>query len=360
MLRKLTKTMFAFAAVTAMASGVLAEDLTSSLKVGAPDIKSAGPLAFGPDGVLFVGDTQGAAIFAIATGDTKPAGNGELKVEAIDEKIAAMLGTTTKEMAINDMIVNPASGQVYLSVSRGTGPTAAPVILRVDRNGKISEVPLKDVKFAKASIANPATRNRVDAITDLAYIDGRVFVAGLSNEEFASKLRSLPFPFSDKEQGTSIEIFHGAHGKFETHSPIRTFAYFKSPSEECLLAAYTCTPLVKIPLKDLAPGAHVKGTTVAELGNRNKPLDMVVYEKGGKNYILMANNSRGLMKITADGIEKAQGITSRIADKAGQSYETLDQFKNNVVQLDRLDKEHAVILVRGESGALNLETIPLP
>jgi hypothetical protein len=221
-------------------------------------------------------------------------------------------------------------------------------------------VSLKDVKFSKAPIANASTRQRLDAITDLAFIDGRVFVAGLSNEEFASKLRAIPFPFSADDKGTSIEIYHGAHGKFETGSPVRTFAYFKSPSEECLLAAYTCTPLVKIPLKDLKPGAHVKGTTVAELGNRNKPLDMVVYEKGAKTYVLMANSSRGLMKISTDGIDKAQGITSRIAEKAGQTYETLDNFKNNIVQLDRLDKDNALVLVRGESGALNLETIPLP
>ncbi len=39
------------------------------LKEGKPDLKSIGPLAFGPDGVLFVGDTAGAAIFAIDTGD---------------------------------------------------------------------------------------------------------------------------------------------------------------------------------------------------------------------------------------------------------------------------------------------------
>jgi hypothetical protein len=29
---------------------------------------------------------------------------------------------------------------------------------------------------------------------------------------------------------------------------------------------------------DLKPGTHVKGTTVAELGNRNRPLDMVILQ----------------------------------------------------------------------------------
>ena len=39
------------------------------LEVGTPGIKSVGPLAFGPDGLLFVGDNVGAAIFAIDVGD---------------------------------------------------------------------------------------------------------------------------------------------------------------------------------------------------------------------------------------------------------------------------------------------------
>jgi len=52
----------------------------------------------------------------------------------------------------------------------------------------------------------------------------------------------------------------------------------------------------------LKPGAKVKGKTVAELGNRNRPIDMIVYQKGGKDYLLLANSSRGVMKINADEI----------------------------------------------------------
>ena len=60
---------------------------------------------------------------------------------------------------------------------------------------------------------------------------------------------------------------------------------------------------MKIPVSDLKPGAQVKGTTIAELGNRNRPIDMIVYEKGGKHFILMANSSRGVMKLKADNLE---------------------------------------------------------
>jgi len=102
--------------------------------------------------------------------------------------------------------------------------------------------------------------NRQDVTTDLQFADGKVLVAGLSNEEFGSQLRVIPFPFAAVDQGTSVEIFHGAHGKFETKSPVRTFAVFDVGGQPNVLAAYTCTPLVKIPVSELKPGNKVKGT----------------------------------------------------------------------------------------------------
>ena len=36
---------------------------------GTPEIKSMNRLAFGPEGILFIGDTKGAAIYAIETSD---------------------------------------------------------------------------------------------------------------------------------------------------------------------------------------------------------------------------------------------------------------------------------------------------
>jgi len=48
---------------------------------------------------------------------------------------------------------------------------------------------------------------RVQSITDMAYQDGRLFVAGLSNEEFSSKLRALSYPFTTADNGASVEIY---------------------------------------------------------------------------------------------------------------------------------------------------------
>lgn len=348
-------------AVVVLAASLGAADATDSLKKGDPGLKAAGPLAFGPDGILLVGDPASAAIFAIDTGDKGPASGGAVKVEKLDEKVAGVLGTDAKNVQINAIAVNPLSGNVYVSASRGKGPDAAAAIVKVDAKGKIEEFKLKDVKFAKAELPNAASgKGRTEAITGLAFLKDRVLVAGLSNEDFASRLRSIPFPFKDVDKGTGVEIYHGAHGAFETKSPVRTFVPFTIKGEDHIVAAYTCTPLVKFPVSQLKAGDKVKGVTIAELGNRNRPLDMIVYSKDGKDYILMANSARGLMKITTEGIDKADGITSRIADKAGLTYQTIDSHKNNVQRLAKLDKDNALILTRSESGALNLETIPLP
>ena len=363
------KARFALAAVLGAALTAQGADLTK----GKPDIKSAGPIAFGPHGLLFVGDSQGAAIFAIDTADqSSDSAGGTIKVDAINEKIAGLLGTEPREVMINDMAVNPASGKAYLSVSRGRGPAAAPVIVRVDRSGKLEVVSLDNVPFAKAALANvpadspaaPVAKKgggspRSSAITDLAFVDGRVYVAGLSNEKFSSRLISIPYPFASVDNGTSVEIYHGAHGKYETQSPIRTFAAYKINGEPYLMAAYQCTPLVKFPVAALKPGSHYKGTTVAELGNRNAPLDMIVYQKDGKDFILTANSSRGVMKISTEGLAEAASISEQIRDTAGLPYKTIPELKD-VVQLDLLDKDNALVIVGQPTGAQNLETVPLP
>src|SRR5262245_8262694 len=305
------------------------------LTQGKAALASAGPLTFGPDGILFVGDSRGATLWALDTGDRTP-GSGKIDVAGLQDKLAAMLGVAADQVAINDLSVNPISHKAYLSVSRGRGPDATPVILRVDAAGKIEELALDSVRHAKVSLANaPAAEAkdgrgnslRVEAITDVHYVDGKVFVAGLSNEEFASKLRSVSFPFSASDAGTSVEIFHGNHGQWETRSPVRTFVPYEIQKEAYLLAAYTCTPLVKFPVKDLKPGTKLVGTTIAELGNRNRPLDMIVYKKDGAEFILMSNSSRGVMKMPTKGIEGFGAIKERVAaEKSGLPYETLAEL----------------------------------
>jgi hypothetical protein len=354
--------------VALLAGAALGGDHTSQLRPGKADLKSAGPLAFGPEGILFVGDSMGASVYALDTGDRVAGGGGAVEIHGINQKIAALTGTSPEEILVNDVAVNPISRKTYLSVSRGRGPDAAPVLIRVDAKGKLEALDLDAIRHSRVSLPNApdssatdrrGRRLRVEAITDLAYVDGRVFVAGLSNEEFASKLRSVPFPFETQaDSGTSVEIYHGSHGRFETNSPVRTFVPYRIKNEPHILAAYTCTPLVKFPVASLEPGKKVVGTTIAELGNQNRPLDMIVYRRGGADYILMNNSSRGVMKMSTEKIETYAAITEK-TDVRGLPFETIAQLKG-VEHLDRFDDANALLLVRTEGGSLDLKTVALP
>ena len=202
-------------------------------------------------------------------------------------------------------------------------------------------------------------------------VNGSLMVAGLSNEEWASALRSIPYPFKQAEEGATLQIWHSSHGRYETAAPVRTFVPYTIGGQQYILAAYTCTPLVKIPVSDLKPGAKVKGVEIADLGSGNQPLDMVPYKKDGHDYILIANSSYGVVKLKADKIESYPAIDSpAITDVAGVPYDSMSQI-TNVKHLARIDDSN-VLLLTGNAGAgpayapgppagpINLTTIALP
>src|SRR5262245_22488934 len=144
-----------------IAQGAFAKSLTSEMKEGNPEFKSMGPLAFGPEGILFIADTKSAAIIAIATGDAKAvaadAAAAPLKIEGINQKIAGLLGTSADQILIDDMAVNPISRNIYLAVSRGRGADATPVIIRVIGDGQPELVSLDKVKFFRAALPDAPT-----------------------------------------------------------------------------------------------------------------------------------------------------------------------------------------------------------
>src|SRR4051812_19832063 len=108
----------ALLAIALFAGAASAATLTDSLKPGKADLKSAGVMAFGPDGVLFVGDSIGGAVYAIDTQDRTPSSGAAINVDGAGQKIAALLGTTADQIQVNDVVVNPISMKAYVSVSR--------------------------------------------------------------------------------------------------------------------------------------------------------------------------------------------------------------------------------------------------
>lgn len=359
---------FKLAVVLAAAAASATAPLVASpsAPVAAVTFQSIGPLAFGPGGVLFAGDRDAAAIQALTLGAEATGGAaGTADVAGIDQKIAAALGTSAAEIAITDLAVHPTTKNSYVSVMRGQGADAKPVLLRVDGAGQIKVVDFAKVTSTSVSLPNPPAANatartnpRTQTIMDLAFVNGRLMVAGLSNEEFASKLWSVPYPFATADRGTSIEIFHGNHGRVETHSPIFAFVPYNVAGAPHIIGGYLCTPLVKIPVSALKPGEKVVGTTIAELGAGNRPIDMIVYSKDGQDFLLMSNTSRGVMKIPASQFASAQAITARIGGTQG-TFETIAAMVG-VEQLDLLDAGRSIVIARAQDGARSLTAVILP
>jgi hypothetical protein len=120
-----------------------------------------------------------------------------------------VLGTAASELTISDLKVEPKSHNSFIAVTRGQGPNAQAVLMRVDGAGKLDVVSLDNVAFSSLALPNapdvsPNGRgNRSQSITNLQYLNGRVYIAGLSNEELASKLWAVGYPFKDADRGRS-------------------------------------------------------------------------------------------------------------------------------------------------------------
>lgn len=332
------------------------------LKVGTPEIKSITSLTFGPDGILFIGDSKSASVFAVNTNETLAKKNvASINIQGVDEKLATMLGTTSDNLSILDIAVNPISKKLYIALQSADG---TPVLMTLEGEN-FSPVSLTNVEFAAVELNNSPAEDakdrrgrslRISAISDIEYANGQLMVSGLSNKEFSSTFRSIPFPFTKEQDYASLEIFHAAHGQYETTSPIKAFTTGKVNGKDYLIASYTCTPLVLFPLDELKAGTHVKGRTIAEMGSGNQPLDLISMEKDGKPYLVMANSRHPVFQVDFKDIENFEGsLTEPLAENTKtDGVDFVSTPLTNVQQLAKIDDGRMVVLQKKSNGSLDL------
>lgn len=350
-------------------SMLLSTNAQAKISKGAPDFKVMSALAISPEGVLFIGDSHKGAITAIdfhenpVTSTVKPPEVANLKAQ-----IAALLGTKKSMVQVNDMAVNPVSKNTYISVTRGKAKSknTTPVLIRIKPDNSLEMVDLSNVTYNTAKVPNPVNANkkfrsgtskRVNAITQMVYQDANLYVSGMSNEEFSSSLWTYAYPFDDAVSATSVEVFHGAHGRYETHAPIRTFLPYQINDKNELLAAYACTPLVTIDMAQLKDKAHVKGRTIAELGAGNGPIDIIGYQFEGENKILLSNNRQPLMSFTAKNLEAYKGSMTKRAKSYTQGL-AFDTIKAKGVQeLSNFNADYILTTTKKAGGELALTAL---
>lgn len=356
-------------------------------------IKSLGALEFNPEGVLFVGDNLSGAIHAIDLTTERPAKKQfETNVYNVDVRIAAVLGTATQSIQINDLAVHPKSGETFLSITRGHGVEALPALIKINSDNDLINIDLTTVKFTSQAlskvpdmskqfrprgammgapsakdIAKAQRSQRMFAIMDMEYHKGELFVSGVSNEEFSSVLRRMPYPFNGKASISNIEMYHIAHDQYESRAPIRSMQIRNIDGIDQIVAAYTCSPLVLIPLTELKDGAKVKARTLGDMGN-GQPLDMVTFNLMGQDMLFVTNSGRTPQVIPLKGLNNAKVVTDKDFDRGGKldlspvmPYGPMGKgvmFMGASLHIDLLNEKQFVSLTRDTpTGSLDIETL---
>ena len=333
-------------------------------------------LAFGPDNVLFIGDSKSAMIHAVNTSAEPIEDPVPYNLIDFDVALAKELKVDTRELIVNDMKVHPVSQEAYVAVKKGHGPEAPSLVAIVDpTNGNVRFLEVSQKNSSKIAIKNPASDEltfwreipaSTFTITDMDYYDGYLYVAGLSNAEFASTLRKIPYPFTEEQEMTqSIEVYHAVHTQMETRAPIRTMAIVTLDATPTLIASYTCTPLVTIPLSEIGNANEVKGKTIAELGYGNTPIDMITYqtqEQDGSfdEKLLVTHRHRSGSLISLKDVKKAvegKGMLGMRADMptGTEGMNILYSPTASVLHIDNQNQMMVAMLKRNiETGGLDL------
>jgi hypothetical protein len=366
------RTCFVLAAALVVAAPVAAQ------QAGTPAVKSIEAIAFGPEGLLLIGDSKGAQVVTVQTGDTKAREWSVKEVADIKGQLAGRLGAMASGIEIQKMAVNPASNTAYVAV-RNVSPKTD-VILTIAPDGKINEFSLQNVKYTAYPLAT-GDKSSVTKITDLTYADGRILVAAQANDTFAAKIFAIDTRSKDAAAVcVSTETYHVAHGRWETNAPIRTVIPYQEGGKMYLVGAFTCTPIVKYSLSDVATGSRVKGQSVVELGNGNEPRDMIAYEKDGRPYILLTTlrkfnknpvgpspywTARVDLNLLKETEKINESALRRIAPKGNPAESqteraTVAQTFHGVMYMDRLGANQALVIRGDGKNGTNLAILPLP
>jgi hypothetical protein len=362
-----------FLAIALGASAALIE----SPQKGGLKLGSLSSISFGPEGLLLVAEPGTASVLAIQTGDTG-AEKAALKktVADVGAAIADGLGAKKEDVTVKDLAVNPASGRIYLAVQRR--PDNAVMIVTVSADGKIAPLNLEPLSWARVTLPG-GTTSKVTNITDVAFDKDRVFATGTCNEEFASRIFTIPVPIKNGATANvfSAETYHVAHRKWETKAPIQSFVPYQSKEGTFVVGAFACTPVAKFKVDDIQSGAQVKGVSMVELGSGNRPLDLFSYsDKSGKEWLVVhtqrfKQNAFGPSKMwgarismdyldakTPDKTNENAARRDEKLPKGPEGIEIVDALFG-AVQVDKLSNTEAIIL-RDTEGTLSLEVAALP
>jgi len=338
----------------------------------AGSIRSVGQMTFADANTVILADWRAGEIHALQLPPAPSVTAKPFNLKNISAPIAKALRTDPEKLRFEDMAFRPGAELAYIAISvERDNNVPLPALISVGASGKVAVIDLKKTPHTSAEIKSRPSADRrlwdlpeaAFTVTDLVFHEGKLYVAGLSGQSFASTLRVYDFPFTGPATATSIEMYHAVHNEMETRAPIRKMAVVSLNGEPTLLAAYTCTPLVTIPLEDLKDGAHVVGKTIAELGWGSAPVDMATFDAGQGPMVLLINShkSADLMSVASIAEASAQlGLATPIKwpTEPLLGLKSISIPISGIAQLSDENKDFFGALRRNEeSGAMELVSI---
>lgn len=305
-------------------AGIIGLCLTSA--AGGAELKSVSRLAFGPASTLFAADWKAGRIYAFDLPPSEPADGKLFNLRDAEKAIRAAIDASDFEL--EDLAMRPQSNEAYVALE--TLPERCPVILMVKADGEFRPLDLEGLPTTSADLQDPPNKSlllwdhipgRSFTVTDMQWYDGKLYVAGLSNQAFSSTLRIVRYPFTKNNEMVTVEMYHTSHNQWETRAPIRAMTFAQLDGKPYLIAAYLCTPLVVIPVETLQLNAHVVAKTIAELGDAGIPVNLFTYQALDLNtnqtvdYLMSVNQYLGPETMALTEVEKANegaGLTTPI------------------------------------------------
>jgi hypothetical protein len=310
----------------AVAAGSSSVQANASLKAS-KKVQSISAMTLAADGKLIVADWRTSALHALSLPALPVSKETSFNVLDLSERLAKTYDMDALSIRVTATAFDTKSQATYLALALGRQAAAPAGLAMVDAKGQVSSMDIDQLWSATQPLSGApgeatlwekqTTRSLL--VTDIKAIGNELIVAGLSNSSFDSTLRRVPYPFAGGGSSSSISMYHAVHNQIETRAPVRAFNVVDIEGQPTLLAAYTCTPLVTVPMSDLKDGAKVRGKTIAELGFGNSPLDVVPfsinYQGKKSDWVLVANSAKAADLISLTDIanaSKSEGLSKPV------------------------------------------------
>ena len=311
-------------------------------QTGKPDIRSMSALAFGPEGVLFVGRRQGRRRLR-----RRPRARAAARGQGARRRSPTSRASWRRSWAprrptcmVHDLAVNPiVQAAVPRGVARprrpgtssGCSPTTSPT-----RACWCGSTPTASPRWwisppcaiARVALPNPSTRRRRSRGRRRLAARGRpsptwptptVRCTWRDSRTRSSRPRCgrWRIPSRAPSPRPPSRTTTARTASTRRRRPVRTFVPYPLKGKTHLLAAYLCTPLVTFPVDDLQDKQHVRGRTVGEFGSGNYPLDMVLVKKEGKREARHRQQQPAAHGRRPGG---RRGLRGRASTEAGRAY----------------------------------------